>query len=261
MKNKEILPLVYVTKNPFDDIEEIFKFFKDRVHEKNFAYMTDWNHYLNHDEILMHSCSFANYFETFKQYDDEYEKSILSQIVEKRKKSLIEYIDIYKNDKIWHNVLDNIDYNEFLHETGFDVYITEDSENKSSMKYASLYHTDANRKEIGEVQHIVTSMIYLNDNYNEGEIEFYYNDNGIDKIVSYKPEKGDIVTFPSFVPYFHAVRTPRGGDRYAIRTSYNGIFDEIVEDNKKSFSFNRSPYIDMQDIVKNYVHIDGRIHD
>ena len=53
-------------------------------------------------------------------------------------------------------------------------------------------------------------MVYLNDNYDGGELVFpEYN-------LSLNPKAGDIITFPTNAMYLHAVNEIKSGTRYNI---------------------------------------------
>lgn len=53
-------------------------------------------------------------------------------------------------------------------------------------------------------------IIYLNDNYEGGEIKFETHD------VSIKPKTGDLVVFPGNMHYAHEVKEVLSGDRYTL---------------------------------------------
>lgn len=78
------------------------------------------------------------------------------------------------------------------------------------------YHTDfvQTEKDMPGSKFGITTTFYLNDNYLNGEICFKINDS----YISYKPTKGDVIVFPSSLPYHHAVRKSTGADRYMIRS-------------------------------------------
>jgi hypothetical protein len=72
--------------------------------------------------------------------------------------------------------------------------------------------------------HILTLTVYLNDDYDGGELSFLDEKNL--KISYFKPKQGDIIVFPSFYPYFHGVDPIISGEKYLARTfitySYDG---------------------------------------
>ena len=51
------------------------------------------------------------------------------------------------------------------------------------------------------------------DDYDGGDICFYINGD----FVNYKPKAGDILVFPSGMPYYHGVKTIRNGNKFFIR--------------------------------------------
>ncbi len=58
----------------------------------------------------------------------------------------------------------------------------------------------------------LSSVIYLNDNYDGGELYFKDHD------ISIKPEAGDYITFPGNRHYQHGVKEVSGAVRYTLST-------------------------------------------
>jgi hypothetical protein len=87
-------------------------------------------------------------------------------------------------------------------------------------------HTDYQpwEADIPGYKFILTCTMYLNDDYEGGEISFKINDEYID----YKPKAGDVLVFPSGHPdflcedgtYLHGVKKIHEKDRYLIRCFY-----------------------------------------
>lgn len=77
------------------------------------------------------------------------------------------------------------------------------------------YHTDfkQSEKDMPGRQFFLTCTVYINDNYDGGDIEFYVDG----EFISYKPKAGDIMVFPSGEPYYHGVKTATNGNKYLIR--------------------------------------------
>ena len=82
---------------------------------------------------------------------------------------------------------------------------------------------------------IITLTMYLNDDYEGGEIAFY--DPQTSKVFKYKPKAGDITIFPSFPPFYHGVLPFDKGDRFLIRTflSYDYKGDDFWNEFKSKF--------------------------
>lgn len=92
-------------------------------------------------------------------------------------------------------------------------------------KNAMVYHTDYQKdKGDGEKNFAITCTMYLNDDYDGGALLFKIND----EILSYKPEPGDVLVFPSGHPsilsencqYEHAVTRVTKKDKHFIRCFY-----------------------------------------
>lgn len=68
---------------------------------------------------------------------------------------------------------------------------------------------------------LITVTTYINDDYEGGEIVFLYENT----LLTYKPQAGDIIVFPSGnpifpqnSPYLHQVKTPLNGRKYILRS-------------------------------------------
>jgi len=86
-----------------------------------------------------------------------------------------------------------------------------------------VHHTDF-QQELAEYpgeKFGITAVVYLNDDYEGGEIEFRITEpNDYTKVVKeilYKPEAGDILMFPSTPPYFHGVVNIKKSPKYIMR--------------------------------------------
>lgn len=88
---------------------------------------------------------------------------------------------------------------------------------REDQELAMTYHTDyygPGRDRPG-LKFGITCTVYLNDDYDGGEISFLHMDTG--DIIDYKPKAGDIVVFPSDEPYYHGVKGIHGDNKYFIR--------------------------------------------
>jgi predicted 2-oxoglutarate/Fe(II)-dependent dioxygenase YbiX len=69
-------------------------------------------------------------------------------------------------------------------------------------------------------------VLYLNDDYDGGEISFPHVRNG----VSIKPEAGSAIFFPSNYVFVHEVSEIKNGIRYALPNWYHNMINRIDTD-------------------------------
>jgi hypothetical protein len=98
-------------------------------------------------------------------------------------------------------------------------------DNMSILKYETAgylpEHTDQ-----GNSSRCLSVVMYLNDNYDGGEITFPYVGNG----VTIKPEAGSAIFFPSMFVYVHEVSEITRGTRYALPNWYHSMKEKIYSD-------------------------------
>lgn len=114
------------------------------------------------------------------------------------------------DDSCWQNHEFNIlKYEQSLHER----HNPQDGVYNLSMNY----HVDANPANIDSqgTKLAITITMYLNNDYEGGEISFY--DESTKNVYNYKPQPGDITVFSSFEPFYHGVLPMSGNPRYLIR--------------------------------------------
>ena len=77
------------------------------------------------------------------------------------------------------------------------------------------YHTDfiISQKDMPGDKFFITCTMYINDDYDGGDLAFYINGEAI----NHKPKAGDIVIFPSGEPYYHGVKTIKNGEKFFVR--------------------------------------------
>lgn len=102
----------------------------------------------------------------------------------------------------------------------------------ASEDIAMHYHTDfqqEKREEPGFKPYITCTM-YLNDDYEGGELAFkVLKESGSPDEVIYKPKAGDIVVFPSDQPYYHGVHLTTKGHKYFVRSFWDYYFPGTAE--------------------------------
>ena len=128
---------------------------------------------------------------------------------------------------------------------------------------AMNFHTDfqkENKDEPGK-QHMITCNIYLNDNYDGGEIVFkIFNEDSTYSQISYKPEAGDIVIFPSTEPYYHGVNTSSNGLKYFVRSFWYKYFEGTEEWHNNKEKYGEDVWFKMEQERKAIERKDGRYH-
>jgi Rps23 Pro-64 3,4-dihydroxylase Tpa1-like proline 4-hydroxylase len=101
-----------------------------------------------------------------------------------------------------------------------DLYVTE--------YLVALYEEGAFmavHRDVESDREVISTVMYLNDEYTGGELSFPEVENGY----SYTPEKYELVYFPT--PYQHGVNPVKSGKRYIITISYT----DKAEYKNKSF--------------------------
>ena len=112
-------------------------------------------------------------------------------------------------------------------------------------KFAIQFHTDTHghRKIEPGLKQLVTFTIYLNDDYEGGEVSFLNEMQEEPKVITYKPKSGDIMVFPAGHPYWHAALPVTDGVnktfiRFFANYKYEGSqewFDSIKEHGEENW--------------------------
>lgn len=88
------------------------------------------------------------------------------------------------------------------------------------LKYSEGGHLPAHQDQ-GISSRVLSSVMYLNDDYDGGEIEFKQSG------VKLKPPAGSIIFFPSNFLYVHEVHPITGGNRYSMPHWYHNMKEMI----------------------------------
>lgn len=86
----------------------------------------------------------------------------------------------------------------------------------SVLKYSKSGYLPAHQDQ-GVSSRVLSTVGYLNDNYDGGEIHFPYVD------ITIKPEAGSVIFFPSNFVYVHEVKEMINGTRYAVPQWYHSL--------------------------------------
>jgi hypothetical protein len=84
------------------------------------------------------------------------------------------------------------------------------------LRYDKTGHLPAHQDQ-GVSTRVLSVLLYLNDNYDGGEIEFRHSN------VKIKPEPGSVLFFPSNFLYVHEVYPVTKGPRYALPNWYHNV--------------------------------------
>lgn len=255
----EILKDVFVYKNQFNDIDKTADFFRSVSKPTNVIGRIE--HF--NSEVTGSQSGTRMQFEnsscdSVTDFSNE-EYRIVKEIIDLRSLTLNDYIQETHTRNIWPKPLKPFDKSHPSWDLSGFTLVRHDGQvqgDSGGSKYWLGFHLDSiepNRSD--NRQHIITTMIYLNDDYDDGEIEFIKKDK---TIVSYKPQAGDMITFPSFYPFFHSVKAPFGNDRYAIRTSYDLGVDSIEGNDKGIHDYVSKEVLNNAIQKENITYINGK---
>lgn len=234
----EISNGIVLYKNVFNNSQDILSFFKEvELYEEDTYVMKKFDVWGNHgiwteiDSASFHVFRSANGEEETKQ------KFILEKIYEAYTLVKKDFMSKYGNKDIWPKHYSKINlFNEGINaKIAFLKYDSNDKKgDKNSPINVNAFHSDVFQQDMDTPGYklIFTSMIYLNDDYEGGEICFWDGE----KIIGYKPEAGDIIVFPSCEPFYHGVLNTYENDRYAIRVNYCAVTDGSEEFKSRSYN-------------------------
>jgi hypothetical protein len=230
-----VAPQIVIYKNIFKNSKDLIQILNDESKDTILSPWKDWytNGYRRH-------CMFF--------IDTEIDEKD-SLRIKKEKKYLKEFSNIlnfikkdYFNDfenknGIWPNFIENWEkVKEFPDHYFIDFfkYDIKKAEVSEKNKLYMQYHVDEFPilNDFKSLRNIVTINLYLNNNYEGGEICAYDLNNK--KSYIYKPAPGDAVVMPSTSPFYHGVKNFYNADRYFMR----GFFK--YESNGKNLEYNEA---------------------
>lgn len=154
------------------------------------------------------------------------QKTIFKKIYDAYETVCNDFFQNHLDKKDFPGFVENFDRSnkEYWRESGisilkYDIKDQDYYDNQASMIHNRTmgYHTDTKYydSESRGDKLIVTVTMYLNDEYDGGEICFL--DTATGKQYAYKPKPGDITVFPSGEPYWHSVLPSYNAERYLAR--------------------------------------------
>lgn len=214
-KNSNELVNTLASDNPGSTFSNWRKWYEQGYRKEADLYQTTKIE-LNDSEIIKKEKTFLKEIQGIieliqKDYFDSFRDGIWPDFIKdwnklKEKKNLL-YIDYFKYD------IEKIGVREDLM---MDYHVDE---------FLSVNETKTKR-------HVITINLYLNDDYDGGEICAY--DSISDKSYKYKPRPGDIVVMPSTEPFYHAVKSFSNADRYFLRTFIDYEIEAPIEQKKEN---------------------------
>jgi hypothetical protein len=201
---EEIFPRILVFKGALDCSDELIKFY-----EQNFEW-SSWFTFGTH--ITEGGPAFE--WDRFPERDEWHLEMVESQADEYKKRIAEIFYDI---SKIYTKKYKYVRDSWICRTWNIAKYNPTPPEKESAMQF----HTDfqQERAEMPGDQFGLTCVFYPNDDYEGGEIQFTIvgDSESETKVVSFKPEKGDVILFPATEPYYHGVGSVRTGTKYIIR--------------------------------------------
>ena len=247
MNYEEIYPSIVVYKNVVEDIDELYDLVvKSETQFKGDFIFEEWIQWF--------------VFGTYVSVDKHADPGFLSACHENINLDEWQQKELYIYDQISNATKKCIDHYASMKQVSFPdgSFITrpniakyirlewlDDDRPDSWGNLAMQFHTDY---EMGKWftksrQFLLTANLYINDDYDGGEIIFLHDA----EFIHYKPSKGDLIVFPSGSPlypekplrnpYFHGVNVVRSGEKYFTRSyvQYETDYDEYWYNLKKSF--------------------------
>ena len=229
-----VAPQIVIYKNLLPDAEEILKTFKDSqnnpVSNSFFKAWDSWSpNYNTPGDIL--KVRVLNASLDINDSDSDIvkkQKTTVSRIYEAFNFAKDDFFQEWAGVGSWPDIITNWDTSDKSvwdnHEIDVLSYSTIPDPNIKHSPKDGLYnlpmnyHVDANPADLHSqgTKLAVTITMYLNDDYEGGEISFYNSEN--DQMYNYKPVQGDVTVFPSFEPFYHGVLPMNGNKRYLVRS-------------------------------------------
>ncbi len=165
------------------------------------------------------------------QYDDE--KYLADRVYESYSLAINDYVKR-------HNII--IPENGKLMTSSFSKYDCDIDVLKNNMTMP--YHTDyiISERALPGWKFFLTCTTYINDDYDGGDICFYINGN----FINYKPKAGDIMIFPSTLPYYHGVKTIKKNNKFFIRNFIQYPFNGTKEWLSNQRQYGAARWADME---------------
>lgn len=207
MKAKELYPKVMVFENALENPKDFLK--SITVDIECVKPWTPWYSLGKETFFTEYSWIETANFPTQEQWDERFgnlKNPLAKQISDLFYKYTKQYVDRYK-----------ITIPNWSHGT---PYLLIHDPKDPSQQTAMSYHTDFIQSQTHNpgYKHWITCLIYINDDYDGGEIAFkvFKNNTEFDYFI-YKPKAGDVLICPAHPPYYHGVHAAKNKEKVFIR--------------------------------------------
>jgi hypothetical protein len=264
---KTIMPFVVLYKGLFDDFKEILNLLQNSKKSKVLVEWEPWYElgertrfeFFNESDIaenekehwMFQQKIYNTMIDAYKDYISDWTKPEIISKYKNTNPNLQEDWSRVFGDFVTHWDIENFisnESNEGWQKSPVEV-LKHDHTAGRNLELAIGYHLDAfNSKDAAGPKSIITGTVYLNDDYEGGEISFL---NEFDSsIINYKPKAGDFIIFPSAKPFFHAAQKVYGKDKYLIRNFllWNHSGSERYKEGEQKFG--KEQWALMQDYIR-----------
>ena len=239
------MPFINVYKGLFNNIDEICDVVKNSINDNSGEIIREWEPW--YELGIRTNFKFSEETKYKNQQDPSFVNDqtkqqylALKQIRTTLNAAYKNYIDEWCQEEVinqyqnrdgywedWKNV-----FGDFVTNWNFENVVDNNSDNPdgwissaiealrhykdTTTPFAINYHLDAFGSHFSSgPKAIITSTIYLNDDYEGGEVSYLDEFNNL--IINYKPQKGDLIVFPSYKPFFHAALPVNKEYKYFLR--------------------------------------------
>lgn len=225
LEHTEIYPNVYVYRNVLKDPAKMYEIMKESELNADGKYVLGkwdpWAHFGTYTQVKD-----SSQFDSELSQDERFirEKEFTEEVQKAYDQVIMDYVE-----------KTGIALPESWRFSGCSYSKYFDQIDVMSNKMTMQYHTDhiTSQKDMPGDKFYITCTMYINDDYEGGDIEFYVD--GV--LTNHKPVAGDIVVFPSTEPYFHGVKTIYNGEKFFVRNFVMYTFPGTKEwlDNQLKF--------------------------
>lgn len=218
-KKNIVAPQISIYKNIFDGSKDLI----DLINNENKSLFKEWRKW--YSQGSRKGISSYSYKENIDNDDlKNKEIKLLNEYLEIIKFIRNDYfLDFNKDNGIWPEFIEDWDHlikNPSSY--SIDVFKYDCISDKDKGEGLMLeYHVDEFElsSEDPIFRNVCTLNLYLNDDYDGGEICMYSS--VTEKAYKYKPNAGDIVIMPSTYPFYHGVKKFYNSDRYFMRSFFS----------------------------------------